>query len=182
MDGWAVAALVTALLGLGPVALVLALVALRRTRSHGTRGRGLAVAALVIGVVELVALIAGVVVVLLLVRAAAPLGVDVDAPRTARAGQLVVGHCLQRLPADGDVGTVTVVPCDQPHEARVVSAFRFADEATWPGQGAADARVARSCQLTDAEAAAGAHLVAWAPTEQSWSRGDRTGLCLLTPA
>lgn len=179
IDGWAIAALVTALLGLGPVALVLALVALRRTRRNGSRGRGLAVAALVIGLVELLALVAVLVLVVLLVRASSPLPVGVQAPREAHVGQLVVGHCLRSLPDDGDVATVTLVPCDQPHEASVVSTYRFQDGAVWPGQAAADSRVARSCEITDDEAAAGARLVAWAPTQQGWSRGDRTGLCLL---
>lgn len=48
-DGVAIAALVASLLALGPVAIVLGVVALRRTRRSGTPGRGLAVAGVVIG-------------------------------------------------------------------------------------------------------------------------------------
>jgi len=45
-DGYAIAALITALLGFLPLPLALALIALSRTRHNGTRGRGLAIAAL----------------------------------------------------------------------------------------------------------------------------------------
>jgi hypothetical protein len=45
-DGYAIAALITALVGFLPLPLALALIALSRTRHNGTRGRGLAIAAL----------------------------------------------------------------------------------------------------------------------------------------
>ena len=48
-DGVAIAALVASLLALGPVAIVLGVVALRRTRRSGAPGRGLAVAGIMIG-------------------------------------------------------------------------------------------------------------------------------------
>ncbi|MBO3085138.1 septum formation family protein [Cellulomonas sp. zg-ZUI188] len=111
-------------------------------------------------------------------RGTQPLPADLSAPRDAHAQQLVTGSCVQTLPADGSVGTVRVVPCADPHQAQVITEFLFAQDAVWPGQQAADARVARACVLDDTEVAAGVRTVTWAPTERSWADGDRVGLCL----
>ncbi|MDQ2625249.1 MAG: hypothetical protein M3Y20_08845, partial [Actinomycetota bacterium] len=81
-------------------------------------------------------------------RLAAPIGPDVDAPRTAAAVQLVTGNCLAELPPDGNVQNVRVVPCDHEHAAQVYSQYAFAQNAVWPGQDGAHARVAGACQLS----------------------------------
>jgi hypothetical protein len=160
-----------------PAALLLGVLALVRIRRRGTRGTALAVAAVVIGAVELLVTTGLVVMALLTVRSGAPLPAQVTTARSANARQLVVGNCLAAVPADGPVDIVRVVPCGSTHAAEVVSSYTF--DGDWPGQGAADRAVAASCALTDAQRAAGAHLVAWAPTAASWRWGDRTGLCLL---
>ena len=175
----AVAALVTGVLALGPVALVLGLVARRRVARRGTRGGGLAVAGIVLGALGTLAWVAVVLVVLLTARATSPLPPDVSAPRDAHVAQLVVGNCLANLPADGDVDVVRVVPCADEHAASVVSEYRFGDDAVWPGQTGADARVAQACVLSTAEQDAGDTVVTWAPTQDGWDSGDRTGLCLI---
>lgn len=111
-------------------------------------------------------------------RLAPPLGPEVDAPRTVEALRLVTGNCVARLPQDGQVRRVRVVPCSQEHEAQVWSQFAFSRNAVWPGQDEAHARVSRSCQLPEELLEEGVALVAWSPTASSWQRGDRTGLCL----
>lgn len=55
MDGVAVAALVSGILGLGVVPLVLGILGVRRTRTTGRGGRGLAIAGIVLGSVALTA-------------------------------------------------------------------------------------------------------------------------------
>ncbi|WP_456787815.1 DUF4190 domain-containing protein [Cellulomonas sp. P5_C5] len=174
----AVWSLVTGILGLGPVALVLAVVAFRRLAARHTRGRGLAIAGAVLGVVGTIGLVVGVTVAVLTVMGTRPLPADVPAARDARAQQLVTGNCVLSVPADGRVDTVRVVPCAESHEAQVVTEFTFAPEAVWPGQQSADARVARACVLDASEIEAGVRTVTWSPTERSWSGGDRVGLCL----
>lgn len=163
---------------LAPLALVLGIVALRRTSAHGTRGRGAAVAAIVLGGLGTLGVVVAVVVGFLTAQTTRPLPGDVDSARDAHAVQLVTGTCIEELPADGSVDVVRVVPCAQPHEAQVVTEYDFAQDAVWPGQQAADARVARACVLDEAETAAGVRPVTWAPTEHGWSGGDRRGLCL----
>ncbi|QGQ21144.1 hypothetical protein GC089_16085 [Cellulomonas sp. JZ18] len=110
-----------------------------------------------------------------------PLPPDVTEPVDAWSVQLVTGSCLAELPPDGEVGRVRVVPCAQQHEAQVIGEYGFDPDALWPGQEAAHARVARSCVLTEEEAAAGVEVVTWAPTEAGWRDGDRSGLCLAVP-
>ena len=43
---------------------------------------------------------------------------------------------------------------------------------------AANARVAIGCELSESEQEAGVEVVTWAPTQESWGDGDRTGLCV----
>ncbi|MBD8059303.1 DUF4190 domain-containing protein [Cellulomonas sp. JH27-2] len=171
--------MVTGLLALGPVALVLGLVARRRIASRSTRGRGLAVAGIVLGILGTLAWAAILLVVVLTDRTTSPLPTDVSAPRDAHVAQLVVGNCLADLPPDGDVDTVRVVPCADEHAASVVSEYRFGDDAVWPGQAGADTRVAQACVLSSDEQKAGDEVVTWAPTHDGWASGDRTGLCLV---
>ncbi|GIG37092.1 DUF4190 domain-containing protein [Cellulomonas pakistanensis] len=183
-DGVAVASLVTGVLGLGPVALVLGLVGLRRTRpgAPGRRGgRGFAVAGVALGAAGTLAWAALVALGVGTALASRPLPADVAEPVDARAVQLVPGNCVEDLPADGRVDRVRVVPCTDPHAAQVVSAYAFEAGAAWPGPAEASARVQASCALTEDERAAGLQMLAWAPTERSWAGGDRTGLCLAVP-
>ncbi|MBC7550385.1 MAG: hypothetical protein H7269_05725, partial [Cellulomonas sp.] len=108
-----------------------------------------------------------------------PSPAHVAAPRDVHARQLVTGNCLDPLPDDGEIDTVRVVPCADPHAAKVISQYAFEPDAVWPGQAAADRRVATACEVSVAETGAGLAPLTWAPTEQSWDDGDRTGLCLL---
>ncbi|QTE29617.1 DUF4190 domain-containing protein [Pengzhenrongella sicca] len=175
----AVAAFVTGVVGLGLVGIGLGVAALVRIGRRRTRGRGLAIAAIAVGAAWTLVEAAVVVVLVATSMATRPLPADVPAPRDAHAVALVTGNCLETLPPDGPIDVVRVVPCADPHEAQVSSQFAFAPDALWPGQAAADRRVALACQLSEADVAAGLAASVWAPTSRSWDDGDRTGLCLL---
>ncbi|MGV8966371.1 MAG: DUF4190 domain-containing protein [Cellulomonas sp.] len=178
-DGFAIASLVTAVLGLGLVAVGLGIAALVRIGRSGARGRGLAIAGIAVGAATAVVAIALGAIAVNAVLGSRPLAADVDAPRDVHARQLVTGNCLDPLPDNGEVDAVRVVPCAAPHAAQVISQYEFASDAVWPGQAAADRRVATACEISGADTDAGLAPITWAPTEQSWSNGDRTGLCLL---
>lgn len=105
-----------------------------------------------------------------------PLG-TVDAATSVASARVGTGHCLKQLPADGDLGRVTVVPCSAPHVAEVIGALALPAGA-WPGQQGVDDSLARWCEMDSTEKAAGFHTVVWAPSERGWGQGDRTGLCL----
>ncbi len=178
LDGLAVASFVTSTVGLGVVGIGLGLAALQRIRRGATTGRGLALAGLAIGAVWTVVQVVVAVSLLSAWLATRPLPFPLDAPQTVHVGRLVTGHCLAELPDDGAVGRVDVVPCGEPHAGQVISEFRVAADAVWPGQEGANARVAIGCELSEPERAAGLEVVTWAPTQASWDDGDRTGLCV----
>ena len=142
LDRLAVASLVTSLVGLGLLAVGLGVAALVRVRRGTTRGRGLAIAGVVIGVLATIG--QGLLLAWLAadVMARGPLALEVEEPVQAPATRLRTGHCLAELPADGAVGRVDVVPCGEQHAAQVISEYRFPPDAVWPGQAGADARVA----------------------------------------
>lgn len=112
-----------------------------------------------------------------------PLEADVAKSVEAHAQQVVVGNCLEELPDDGDVDTVTVVPCETEHEAQVISAKKFSKDADFPGVEDAQAQTADECTLDVVDEEfdpATITLSVWAPTEDSWEQGDRQGLCIAT--
>lgn len=116
-------------------------------------------------------------------RAWAPVAADVAESRDANAVQLVLGSCLDDLPADGPVGTVRVVPCDSPHGAQVVGRYDSPGDAVWPGRDDLVALASAACgpdllRPAAEHLAAGLRFVVWTPSEESWADGDRAGLCL----
>jgi len=166
---------------LGPVGIGVGGAALSRVRVRGTRGRGLAIAGMVVGAAVTAGWALGAFAWWQGDQARSPLAGDVDAPRTVSARQLVLGTCLDALPPDGEVSDVRAVPCADEHRAQVVARTDFGATEVWPGQGAVDRRVARVCtpETLGPDAPEDTVLVVWSPTEESWRDGDRTGLCLV---
>lgn len=165
---------------LGPVGIGLGGAALSRVRAYRTRGRGLALTGMVVGAAVTLGWVVGGLAWWQGEQARTPLAGDVDEPATVHARQLVLGSCLEELPPDGEVTRVRVVPCVDEHRAQVVARTDFGADEAWPGQTAADRRVARVCGPESLGGAApeGVERVVWVPTEASWRDGDRTGLCL----
>lgn len=95
----------------------------------------------------------------------------------ATAQQVAAGHCIAELPDDGSVSQVTLVPCDEPHEAQVVGTNALQQD-TWPGQAAVDDEIAAWCEMDRAALELGFQAVVWTPTESSWSQGDHRGVCI----
>lgn len=166
-DAPSIAALVTGLVGLGPVPIALGAVGLARTRRRGTRGRGMAWAGLGLGVLSLLAYAALGGLVWLLLR---PLPADVTAPRFALATQVTEGNCLQRLPDDGEVWAVRVVPCADEHAARAAAVGTLADPPS--EQRRLDEAAAGLCR--ERVPADAGPLVVWAPVP-----GGATVTCLV---
>ena len=105
-----------------------------------------------------------------------PLG-EVDSAVTVASRRLQPGHCVSRLPADGDVSRVEVVPCDEPHEAAVVGSLEISGD-EWPGKDRVERQAVDYCEMDSAEAEAGFRPVVWTPTRDGWGQGDRSALCL----
>ncbi|MCA5892024.1 septum formation family protein [Isoptericola sp. NEAU-Y5] len=153
-------------------------------RPLGPRARRRVRIAVVVGV-AVVLVAAGVTLGVLQWRDAAwePVTADVDEPTEVNAVQLVLGSCLDELPADGPVGRVRVVPCDEPHRAQVVGRTDAARTAVWTGAPDAVRRASLACGPdllgpAGRESADTLRFVVWTPSKESWEAGDRTGLCL----
>lgn len=108
---------------------------------------------------------------------------DVTSPQNVNSRQLSAGNCIDSADNLRDVvAGIRVVPCADSHEAQVLSAYEFSEDAEWDGTKETQNRVTRSCTLSTSEADAGYTLLALTPTEESWEQGDRTGLCVAVAA
>ncbi|NKY40487.1 DUF4190 domain-containing protein, partial [Cellulomonas septica] len=106
----------------GPVGLGLGIGALRRIRRRGTRGRGMAIAGVVVGAVSTLVFVGWV---WLAVWAASNPEFASDAsaelPDYTLRSDLVVGDCLEEYPNALDLGTAGPVDCGQPHALEIVA-------------------------------------------------------------
>jgi hypothetical protein len=199
-EGLAIAALVLAVLSfLVPVlpalvALVLAAMAARRIReapAGSLGGRGLVTAARALAVIALLVWLAvGVLVVVVAQleddRRGGPTGTGSALPssREVGVGALEVGDCVRddTLGDEGQVETVDVVPCGQPHDLEVyVNVTMPGDD--FPGDQAIERFAEQSCvahfkdyvgvPLRDSEF----DYYSYLPSEGSWNDGDRVVTC-----
>ena len=181
-DPWAVVALVTAALGMVPVAVGAGITALVRLRKRDARGHGLVAGAFALSAawVLLVGLVA--------VLAASIPWSELEDPGeqavtslgpVAGAGPATVGTCLSK-PEDG-VGTP--VDCDGSHEAEVYVVLSVRDSG-FPGAGDLDAEADDACyrpfeDYVGADFQDTPYDYAWfAPTATEWNQGERRIVCV----
>jgi len=193
-DGFAVASLVTGVLGLGAVPLALGIVALQRVRRSGAAGHGMAVAGVALGAVGLLAglvlavafavgAVAGVTEIL---RSSSSAGAPADASSRVLIEDLAAGDCLDYGdPHDSDA--VQAVDCGDEHEAEVVDVVALPDPGAYPGDDAVDAAADTRCSGVVAAAldAAGVDGTAldytyFTPLQAGWDDGARDVQCLVT--
>jgi hypothetical protein len=180
---WAVIALVLSICAAWPVAIVLGVIALAQHKRPGGRGRGLAIAALVISVVWALTMGAAVV-------AFAATGPSRNAAgRIDRAGsadihRLRAGDCIVNFDHAHVSSTVSAVACTQPHNAEVFAVFPL-DGAGYPGQDSATELAVQACSSrVHDQPPAGAGLAtpstfAFAPSALSWRLGNHNVECVV---
>lgn len=181
-DGFAIAALVFSILGGIVLAVIFALVALKRIRRSGDRGKGLAVSALVISGVWV--LVIAVIAVLVLVVGASsdrdPTG-EITAPGSVAVDELRVGDCLAGLPQEGRVHDADTVPCSTPHRAQVYATFTL-PKGDYPGDEQVAAQAEEGCgdRATDLDSDDDEKLGLFLlyPRRVNWSLGDRAVICV----
>ncbi|HWS35666.1 MAG TPA: DUF4190 domain-containing protein [Actinoplanes sp.] len=142
-NGWAIGALVISIcggVGIGTVlGFVFGLIALREIRRQPQKGRGLAIAALVISSLTAVLLLVGV-----------GYG-STEEIRKSRAGiedvdvtALKKGDCINEFDTTVRLYDVPVVACTQPHEAEVYLTFTF-PTGPFPGVTAVEKQSEEAC-------------------------------------
>ena len=190
-DGVSIAAFVTALFGFLLVSVVLSIVGLVRTAGGRRRGRGFAVAGLVLSVAW--AAVIGILVSVFLTRPTRPATVAIvptasTSPtppsvtvRKRYVDDLRTGDCLLVSKLPDSVLKVPVVPCRQAHDAEVVGVTQL--PGSWHGEAAltklADDACARLFQrYVGIDLDSSEHATGWfGPTADSWAHGDRFLVC-----
>lgn len=196
VDGYAIASLVTALLGAPLIAVILGLVARRRIRESGKGGREMALAGIAIGSALMVLLLG---LVAMLAAGDALENHTGGRPSTTatrdgdgvidRAGsievkKLWIDDCFEYPDVDdSQVGTVRAVPCREPHDAQVYHVDPQLGP-SYPGEPALLARAEEVCtsKITTSRITTTAdsmELIYFYPTETSWRFGSRSIQCIV---
>jgi len=181
-SGFAIASFVLGMLGIFPLSgllgLLFGILSLADIRQTRQRGKGLAIAGVVLSSVWLAAWLAFVVAALIVgVHEAAS---QSSAPSTT-GFQLRPGQCFDRPPVS-QTSAVTVQDCAKPHDAEAF-AVESVTGSTYPGVYALEAIGDRKCANdSDRWLTPGMNYPDFAvhylyPEESSWSRGDRTVVC-----
>ncbi len=169
-DGLAVTTFILGLLGFLvvtiPIGLITGIAGFARIRRTGRKGKGLAVAGLVLCVLWAAAIGAGAVTVL---------------RSGSTADSVKVGDCLGDV-SEGEVGDLQTVPCDSPKSTGKVYAVFKLDSGEWPGDDAVDKRAGDDCtsryQKAGSPSGKDAAIFYVRPTADSWQSGDRRVVCV----
>lgn len=184
-SGWAIASFVLGLLSVVLLSVIFAFIALRRIKRLGQRGRGFAIAGLVLSGVWVVIIVIAVV--------AANAG---KATRSAATGvithrgrinafSLRVGDCFDNPPGAQTVNIVTAIPCDQPHNAQIYARFKLTgSDASYPGaavvaQTARDGCNARVGSVNKSMTTSAMSVRILLPEKIAWMAGQRAVSCMI---
>ncbi|WP_433474603.1 DUF4190 domain-containing protein [Spirillospora sp. CA-142024] len=198
-NGLAIAAFVTGLLGcLGILGAILGAIALNQIGKKGGKGRGLAIAGIVLSCLWIVVGIAA------FVLQGGDSSDDGGAtpkvtqtkPEKVDAQEMKVGHCINdnsgatsstATDAPVEVESVKIVPCTQPHDGEVMAVFKLR-QAVMPPEAQLQQLASTGCKArTQARinrdpAARGIANSYYYPTADSWKSGDRVVTCVAVAA
>ncbi|MEW9532518.1 DUF4190 domain-containing protein [Microbispora sp. NPDC049125] len=185
-NGLAIASLIFGIIGGIPLSVIFGIVALVQIRRRGDRGRGLAVAGLVLSSLWILFVAAVVVIAILTSPQRDATGTITDGG-SMLSTQIRAGDCVNGI-ADGVVVTaVKGVPCAQPHDAEVILQFDLPVSA-WPGREAAGDTAADQCDRRLGRLLADSPMldrlqsfVLYPPDEASWRR-SRSVSCMVIDA
>ncbi|CAM4090270.1 DUF4190 domain-containing protein [Kibdelosporangium persicum] len=184
-NGFAIASLVFGIIGGVLLAVIFGFVALSQIRKRGDKGRGMAIAGLVLSAVWVLLLVAVFVV-------GDGLGAkrDTSTGQVTESGKLEVfdlkdGDCFNNVPAeDKEIMAVDAVPCTQPHDAEVLSQVQVSSTGEYPGVDKIAGEIEKLCvdkvgaRVEASPIADQLGIFYFYPTKESWARGDRAGTCV----
>jgi hypothetical protein len=172
---------VLGLLSVVLLSVIFGIIALTRIRRLGQKGRGLAIAGLVLS--------AAWVVVAIVVAIVATVG---GATRSSATGQrhlgpfsLKTGDCFNNPAGAQHISAVTAIPCTQPHNAQVFAQFQLTgSDFSYPGTAtvlrlASHGCDARTGSVSKAKTTTAMTIRMLFPQQISWTAGHRTVSCLL---
>lgn len=178
-SGFAIASLILGLLGVVVLSVIFGIVALRRIKRRGLRGRALAIGGLVAS--GLWTLVIGAVVALaVLTGAERTTAGEVTDGGSVSVDDLRVGDCLNDVEETDSTLSVDVLPCGQLHDAEVVSSFDLPDD-RFPGQEAIFDEADKRCgaAVSEESVPGGGKPFYFAPNSRLSYEEDRGVICVL---
>jgi Septum formation/Domain of unknown function (DUF4190) len=173
VDGFAVASLISGLLGLIPLAVIFGPVALSRIARTGARGRALAITGLALGGTWAVAAALAIAAMIVIPRhTARPVALP-------QAFSLRTGDCINA--AANGVSGLHVLACGQPHDGEVYATYRLAGQ-RYPGAAALRHKAGQGCAsrlsgYVNPQLSALLDESYIYPSSSAWGAGERTVVC-----
>lgn len=181
-NGFALASLIFGIIGGLLFSIVFGIVGLVQTKNSGQKGRGFAIAGLVLSAVW-IAIIAVVVAVALGSKAQRDSTGTITSGGSIGVRSLRLGDCVADDVTSGtEIRELQAVPCSAPHRLEVFASLRY-DESSFPGGDAlvTEAQTRCSQALFDKPAPVsriqGMHIFFLHPTQLAWDQGDRHLTC-----
>ena len=184
-SGWAIASFILGLLGAVLLSVIFAFIALSRIKRLGQRGRGFAIAGLVLSGIWVLLVILIVVVANLNGASRSSSTGKITHSGNLSVFSLAVGDCFNSPADTQDVASVTAEPCNQPHSAQIYAKFNLAgSNFSYPGTAAVTRLAASGCTARtgniDRSKATNAMTVRFLfPDQNAWLGGRRTVACMI---
>ena len=183
-SGWAVASFILGIFAVVPLSVIFGFVGLQRIRRLGQRGRGLAIAGLILSLVWVGVFVA------------AALASNSTATRQASSGKithrgdlgvfaLATGDCFDNPTDTKDIETVTAIPCTQPHDSQVFAKFDLSGgNNAYPAAAALNKMADTGCNsrtgsIDKPKTTPGMTIRVLFPEQDAWADGQRTVSCLI---
>ena len=185
-SGWAIASFVFGLLGGVLLSAIFGVVALRRIKRLGQRGRGLAIAGLALSGAWMVLIVVVLVVGYLGSATRSPTTGQITHRGSLSVFSLAVGDCFNNPAGATSVVSVTAIPCNQAHNAQVYAKLNLSgSDQSYPGTAvvtrlASSACKARTGSLDKSKVTNSMTLRILFPEADSWLNGNRTVACVIT--
>jgi hypothetical protein len=182
VNGFAVAALIFGICGGPLLAVIFGIIALRQIKRSGQRGRGMALAGLILSAIWVVAIGIGIAVAIATGAARDATGQITGSGRVS-ISDLKAGDCVNNIEEDRLVTKVDGVPCTEPHSGEVFATFDLTGS-SFPGESSANDQAEQGCldrlddYAPDAVNDDSLDIFYFAPNANSWGRGDREVVCL----
>jgi hypothetical protein len=168
---WSIVGLITGIVGVVVVSLVCGIVGLKKSKVF-QRGRGMAIAAIILSVLWIVGIGVAILVQLVIGKG------------NVTATDVKVGDCLSEIPNGSKVIRVQTIGCDKPHAGEVFAVLMMPD-GDFPGQSAVEAyhekcSPALASYSPSAMTDDSVQLYVLYPTADTWANGDRAVTCIAT--
>jgi hypothetical protein len=184
-SGWAISSFILGLLGVFFLGAPFGVVALRRINRLGQRGRGLAIAGLVLSAVWLVVIVVAIGVSNLGNATRSPATGAITHGGSLSVFSLAVGDCFNNPPGATSLTSVTAIPCTSAHNAQIYAKFNLSGSmVSYPGDTTLTRDATNGCNarisILDKSKITNSMTIRFLfPQADSWIAGQRTVTCMV---